>query len=345
MRISVGGDQVRVRFSNEFGTKPLHIASAHLALALEGSETTPASDHVLTFGGRPTIDIPAGAPILSDPVAMTLAPLTKLAISLYIPDETGPCTCHGVGLENAYVVTGDATGETSLRNPKTLGVRAFLTGLDVAGKQATASIVALGDSITDGVMSTPNQDHRWPDRLAERLSGRTLGVVNEGISGNRLLAGGAGDSALTRFDRDVLATNGVRYLIVFEGINDLGQRHPAVDASTTTPLSPTAADLIGAYQQLIERAHAHGLKVFGATIVPYEGSGYYTPQGEADRQTINRWIRTSGAFDSVLDFDAIWRDPDHPSRIQAQFDSGDHIHGSDLGYKALADSIDLDIFR
>ena len=335
---------MRVRFSNEFGTKPLYIASAHLALALEDSEITPGSDHVLTFGGKSTIDIPAGAPIFSDPVDLTIAPLTKLAISLYLPAETGPCTCHGVGLENAYVVTGDATGDTAFRNPKTLGVRAFLTGLDVAGKQATGSIVALGDSITDGVMSPPNQDRRWPDRLAERLSGRTLGVVNEGISGNRLLAGGSGDSALTRFDRDVLATSGVRYLIVFEGVNDLGLRHPA-DASTTTPLSPTAADLISAYQQLIERAHAHGLKVVGATIVPYGGAGYYTPQGEADRQTINRWIRTSGAFDSVLDFDAIWRDPDHPFRIQTQFDSGDHIHGSDLGYKALADAIDLNIFR
>ena len=344
VRLSMGGERVRIRFSNEFGIKPLHIGAAHVALAAKDDGEVADTDHTLTFGGKPSIDVPPGAPVLSDPVDLSLAPLSRLAISLYLPSETGPCTCHGVGLETAFVVTGDATGELTFQNPQTLGVRAFLTGVEVATTKPAATIVALGDSITDGVMSTSDADRRWPDRLAERLVGRSIAVVNEGISGNRLLAGGAGDSAVTRFDRDVLSTSGVRYVIIFEGVNDLGLRHPVDAAGQPSVLTPTASDLIVAYKQLIDRAHEHGLKVIGATIVPYEGAGYYSAQGEADRQTINLWIKTSHAFDAVLDFDGVWRDLAHPTRIQAPFDSGDHIHGSDLGYKALADAIDLRLF-
>ena len=344
VRLSAGGERVRIRFSNEFGSKPLHIEAAHLALAAKDDGEVAGTDHTLTFGGKTSVDIPPGAPMLSDPVDLALPPLSRLSISLYLPNETGPCTCHGVGLETAFVVPGNAADQATFQNPQTLGVRAFLTSVEVATSKPSASIIALGDSITDGVMSTSDADRRWPDRLAERLVGKPIGVVNEGISGNRLLAGGAGESALTRFDRDVLSNSGARYLIIFEGVNDLGLRHPVDATGAPTALPPTASDLIEAYRQLIERAHAHGLKVIGATIVPYEGAGYYSAQGETDRETINAWIKTSHAFDAVLDFDAVWRDPSHPTRIQALFDSGDHIHGSDMGYKALADAIDLRLF-
>ncbi|HTY51013.1 MAG TPA: SGNH/GDSL hydrolase family protein [Steroidobacteraceae bacterium] len=390
VRISAGGRRVRVRFTNEYGTRPLVIGAARIAIADAAGHFDPASSRALTFNGQPGISIPAGAPFISDPVALPVKALAQLAISIYLPGDTGPATGHFTGQQTAYVSgPGDFTARTFTPQRK-LQSRAFISGVDVdSTAPRPRAIVLLADSITDGVGSTPDANHRWPDLLADRLAARphgALGVVNMGISGNRLLVGGMGDSALSRFDRDVLSVPGAAYLIVFLGVNDLGMSyrqmpapgaHPGgpgarsaphaaaaggpAPASGTAPapharpavgpgnmLPPehaTAEDLIAGYRQLIERAHAHRLKIYAATITPYGGASYYSPAGEAVRQVINHWIRTSGAFDGVLDFDAAWRDPADPTRITAGLHAGDHLHGSDAGYRRLADSIDLSLFN
>jgi len=366
VRLSGGGQEVRIRVTNEYGTKPLTIGAAHVALAADGGAILPGSDHVLTFGGRTTAVVPAGAPLLSDPVEMTVPALSKLSISLYLPDEVDACTCHGTGMETGYVVAGDMTGAAALPGATTIAVRAEISAVEVGSQASAKTIVAFGDSITDGIGSTVDADRRWPDQLAERLlrwpgglAGRLLGhgraavfVSNEGISGNRVLNGGFGDSALSRFDRDVLATPGLGYVIVFEGINDIGISYmPKADGPFAAFMKAfagppvTADDIIAGYKQLIARAHQHGVKIYGATITPYEGAGTYSPEGEAARQAVNAWIRTGGGFDGVLDFDAVLRDPDHPGQIRDGFHMGDHLHGSDAGYKAIADSIDLSLFK
>ena len=357
VRISAGGTRVRVRLTNEYGAKPLHIGAAHLALAGAGGAIKPGSDHVLTFSGRPDAVIPPGAPLLSDPVDLAAAPLSSLAVSLYLPGDTGQCTCHPTGAQTAYVSdAGDASGAQTFQAKSTFQSRAFLSGVDVLAPASAGAVVILGDSISDGAVSTPDLNHRWPDRLAERLAKRTAGghglaVVNEGISGNRVLADGAGQAALVRFDRDVLAVPGARYVVVFEGVNDLGLAHMKLDgpAAAFAKLMPassaSAADMIAGYKQLIARAHGRGLKIIGATITPYEGAAYFSPEGEADREAINTWIRTGGAFDGVIDFDAAWRDPVHPHRIRENLQPGDHLHGNDTGYKVLGDSINLSLFK
>jgi lysophospholipase L1-like esterase len=258
-------------------------------------------------------------------------------------------------MAKGYIADGQLATTTPPADAKPLPVRAFVSGVAVSGPAPAKAVVVLGDSISDGVGSSPNANHRWPDLLAGRLNARDKGkwgVVNEGISGNRLNADGAGQSALVRFDRDVLSVPGARYLIVFEGVNDLGIGHakppPGQNGGffAALPKAPAGADdLIAAYRQIIARAHARGLKVIGATITPYGGAVYWSEDGEADRQKINQWIRTSGAFDGVLDFDAAWRDPAQPTQIKAGYHAGDHLHGSDAGYRVLADSIDLKLFQ
>jgi len=355
VRLSGGGREVRIRFTNEYGTKPLTIGSAHLALAADGGAIQPGSDHVLTFGGKTTAVVPAGAPLLSDPVEMTVPALSKLSISVYLPGQVDACTCHGTGMETGYVVSGDMTAATALPGATTIAVRAEISAVEVGSETSAKTIVAFGDSITDGIGSTVDADRRWPDQLAERLLRRGPSAVfisNEGISGNRVLNGGFGDSALSRFDRDVLATPGLGYVIVFEGINDIGISYmPKADGPFAAFMKAfagppvTADDIIAGYKQLIARAHQHGVKIYGATITPYEGAGTYSPEGEAVRQAVNAWIRTGGGFDGVLDFDAAIRDPAHPGQIKDGFHMGDHLHGSDAGYKAIADSIDLSLFE
>ena len=355
VRLSGGGREVRIRFTNEYGTKPLTIGSAHLALAADGGAIQPGSDHVLTFGGKPTAVVPAGAPLLSDPVEMTVPALSKLSISVYLPGQVDACTCHGTGMETGYVVSGDMTAAAALPGATTIAVRAEISAVEVGSETSAKTIVAFGDSITDGIGSTVDADRRWPDQLAERLLSRGPSAVfisNEGISGNRVLNGGFGDSALSRFDRDVLATPGLGYVIVFEGINDIGISYmPKADGPFAAFMKAfagppvTADDIIAGYKQLIARAHQHGVKIYGATITPYEGAGTYSPEGEAVRQAVNAWIRTGGGFDGVLDFDAAIRDPAHPGQIKDGFHMGDHLHGSDAGYKAIADSIDLSLFE
>jgi lysophospholipase L1-like esterase len=355
VRLSGGGRQVRIRISNEFGTTPLRIGDAHIASAGEGGAIGPGSDRRLTFAGASTAVIPPGAPILSDPVRMPVQALSSLSISLYLPEKLETCTCHATSMQTAYVLAGDEAGAAAMPGATKLQTRALISAVEVGSDAPAGTIVALGDSITDGVGSSVDANRRWPDLLAERLVRRAVGVVdvaNEGISGNRILNDGFGLSALARFDRDVLSTPGLRYVIVFEGVNDIGISHakrgegPLAGFMKAYGGEPvTAEDMILAYKQMIARAHAHGVRIYGATIAPFEGAATWTPEGEAERQAVNAWIRSGGGFDAVLDFDAAIRDPDHPSRIRDGFHMGDHLHGSDAGYQAIADSIDLGLFR
>ena len=357
VRISAGGKRVRVRFTNEYGTKPLAIGAARIALADVNGNVQPGSDHALTFAGKPGTLIPAGAPMSSDAVDLPTKNLASLSISVYLPENTGPCTCHATGLQTAYVSdTGNFTEKSFTPKEKPVS-RAFISGVEVETATPAKVIAILGDSISDGMGSTNDANRRWPDLLAARLSARDTstawGIANLGISGNRLLNDGAGQSALARFDRDVLAVPGLSYVIVFLGVNDLGVAYgvppsgPLADffKSQTPAHKPTAETMIAAYQQLIERAHAKGVKIYGATIAPYEGAMYYSAEGNTVREAINKWIRTSGAFDAVLDFDAVFRDPQKPTQMAIPLQSGDHLHGSDAGYDAVAKSIDLALFR
>ncbi len=350
VRVSAGGKRVRIRLTNEYGSKPLAIGAAHIALAGPDGSIQAGTDHVLTFAGQASTVVASGAPLLSDPVDMDVPALSSLAVSLYAPGDTGQCTCHGTAMQTLFVSEkGDSTAATSLPPRSGFSPRVFLGGVEVDAPGPASTIVLFGDSITDGVGSTPNANRRWPDLLAERLVERNAGVfavANQGISGNRVISDGAAQSALARFDRDVLAVPGVRYVVVFEGVNDLGRSDPPPQAASffgaAEPVTTEA--MIAGYRQLIARAHAGGLKIYGATIAPYGGAGYWSAAGEAKRQAINAWIRTSGSFDGVMDFDSVLRDGTDPTQMRADYHAGDHLHGSDAGYKAMADAIDLKLF-
>ena len=346
---SIGGNRVRIRVSNEFGATPLRIGAARIGVRASGSDVAPGTDRALTFSGNTSITIPPGAPVLSDPVELNVPALGDLAISLYLPGTVEANTIHNTGLQTNYVsLPGDFTAAATLPVQRTITAWPFLTEVDV--DSAGPSIVALGDSITDGTRSTIDTNNRWPDWLARRLqtvrdpilgiNGR-LGVVNRGISGNRLVSDSpnplAGRSILERFDRDVLATAGVRYMTLMIGINDIG------NSPNTAPIP--AADLIAGYRQVIARAHAKGIAVFGATLTPFEGAGYYSPEKEVVRQAVNNWIRSSDEFDGVIDFDLATRDPAHPTRFLPAYDSGDHLHPNDLGYQAMGNAVPLGLFR
>ena len=350
---SIGGEMVRVRLSNAYGKESLQVGAAHVALRGRGSSIVPGSDRVLTFGGRPTVTIPPDAPVLSDPVRLAVPPAADLAISVFVPKPAVGAGIHYAALQTSYIGQGDLTGAAEIPMPATLTSWAFLTGVEVLAPAPASALVAFGDSITDGARSTVDANRRWPDVLAERLRARRRGkpvaTLNAGIGGNRILhdpAGSAtfGMNALARFDRDVLAQPGVKYVVILEGANDLG--HPG---SAGRPVSETvsAEDLIAGMKQMIERAHEHGLKVFGATLTPFEGTtnvGYFTPEKEVKRKAINDWIRNGKAFDGVFDFDKATRDPAHPDRMLPANDSGDHLHPSDAGYRAMGESIDLSLF-
>jgi lysophospholipase L1-like esterase len=275
---------------------------------------------------------------------LDLPAASDLAVSVYIPEDTKADTMHAVGLHSTYVSKGDATSQPVLAEATESQAYYWLTNIDVMAAGDAAAIVTFGDSITDGATSTANTDRSWPSFLARRLAasgGANIAVLNQGISGNRLLRDGAGVNALARFDRDVLAQPGVKWLTIMEGINDIGlgalAGAPATDAVTSD-------DLIGALKQLIDRAHEHGIKVIGATLTPYEGAGYYSESGEQIRAAVNQWIRSAGAFDAVVDFDAVTRDPENPKRIRAAFNNSDHLHPNDAGYEAMANAIDLSVF-
>lgn len=356
LRISTGGERLRLRLSNEYGAHPLRIGAARVGILDEDGAIRAGTDRVVTFGGgAQAATIPSGAPLLSDAVDLAVRDLERLSVSLYFPSATGACTCHATGMQEAWVSgPGDFTAE-AFEPVQSMDFRAFLSGVEVWAPGAR-TVVVLGDSISDGIGSTPNANRRWPDLLAQRLNAgddpQRWGVVNMGISGNRVLADGAGDSALARFDRDVLAVPGVSHLIVFEGVNDLGVAFGRFEGDFAAfremlPAGPEVSvdSMIAGYRQLIARAHALGLKVYGATIAPYGDAMYYSAQGEAVRQAVNSWIRESREFDAVLDFDAVLRDPAQPERMRDGLHSGDFLHGSDAGYRAIAESIDLSLFE
>jgi lysophospholipase L1-like esterase len=343
VRTSIGGQRLRIKVENAFNSAPVTIGAAHIALRAKDSEIVAASDRALTFNGKPGCILSPGVVRLSDPVDLKVAPLTDLAVSLYFPGETGPPTSHGTGLHTTYISReGDFTGQPAIADAATTLSYYYLAAVDVEAPAAAAALVTFGDSITDGTASTPNSDHNWPSLLAARLAKNkktaSVGVANMGIGGNRVLYDGSGASALARLDRDVLSQSGVKWVMLLEGINDIGR------VGTNTPEAPTADDLIAAYKQLIEIAHTHGIAVIGCTLTPYEGAGYSREPGEAVRQAVNTFIRTGGAFDAVVDFEAATRDSGNPKRFRAAFDPGDHLHPNDAGYQAMADAVDLAIF-
>lgn len=344
VRLSAGGARLRVRLTNEYGSKPLAVGAARVVAIDADGKAIAGTEHMLSFAGAAQALIPPNAPMVSDPVALTTRANQRLRISLYLPGETGPCTCHFNGNEAPVVADGDATGR-DIPKGAPADYRAFLSGVEVEAARPDRVIVTLGDSITDGARSTQGRNARWPDRLSERLAAaypsRAIGVVNAGISGNRVLSDGVivpfGQNALSRFDRDVLSVPGVTDVIVLEGINDIG-------ALKTGP-GPTAAQLIAGYRQLIDRAHGKGLRIIGATLLPYEGAAYFTTQGEAVRAEVNAWIRRPGNFDAVIDLDAAMRDPAQPTRFRADLQSGDWLHPNDAGYRVMGDAVNLALFR
>jgi lysophospholipase L1-like esterase len=345
--LSTGGDEVRVRLTNAFGAEPLQVGAASVALAGQGAATA-TRPHALRFGGERSVLIAAGGEALSDPVAMSVRALQTLDLSVYLPTATGPATQHWDAQQDNYLAAGDVTESTSAAAfGTTISCWMFADGVDVrSSHHVVGTVVTLGDSITDGYLSTVDANHRYPDYLARRLNavhGDTLSVSNAGISGNDLLTFRTdlsfgdvfGAPALARLPRDVIAQAGVRDVILLEGINDIGA------------MSAKASDLIAADKQIIAQVHAAGLRIFGATLTPFGGSNgqyggdYGTPAGEQQRQLLNAWIRNSGAFDGVIDFDKAVRDPQDPQRMLPQYDSGDHLHPGDAGYQRMADTVDL----
>jgi lysophospholipase L1-like esterase len=346
VHVSLGGPMVRVVFTNEFGTDPLTIGAAHLAVSEGGSSISLSSAAGLTFGGRTSVTIPPGALIVSDQVLMKLAPGTDLAVSIFLPAQPiKTASLHSAAYQTSYTAPGNVVGAKTLEAPAKITNWPFLKGIDVKVPTADAAIVAFGDSITDGTASTRDANARWPDVLARRLQAdkKTAGlaVLNEGIGGNRILHDVTGPSALARFDRDVIAQAGVKYVILLEAINDIGH--------SQDPTAPydiiTADDLIMGITQLVERAHIHGIKFYAATVLPYVGAKYASPSGEAMRQAVNKWIRTTTVLDGFIDMDKAVQDPANPTMFLPAYDSGDHLHPKDAGYKAMGESIDLKLFE
>jgi lysophospholipase L1-like esterase len=322
----------------------LRVGAANIGLRERDAAILPHLSRALTFSGVSSFTIPAGAVFVSDPVELSVPALADLVIDLYLPastDVSSPLTMHVRGLVTTYVsASGNHAGVTRLPVSTTAPSWFLLARVEVMAPESVGAIVTFGDSITDGTGSTPNSNGRWPDQLARRLNQPSspvrLAVLNAGISANRLLSEGAfngGMNALARFERDVLSQPGVTHVIVMEGINDIGN-------ARQNP-SPSAADLIVAHRQLIQRARTRGLRILGATLLPFEGAAYFTQEGEAKRRSLNSWIRTSDAYDGVIDFDLVMRDPSHPARFKPEYDSGDHLHPNDAGYIAMGNAVDL----
>ncbi|WP_432494867.1 SGNH/GDSL hydrolase family protein [Kineococcus gypseus] len=366
LHASIGGRRLQLRFTNEFGETPLVIGEAHVGLRAPGGSGTdvqPGTDRRITFGGSTSTTVPAGSPLLSDPVQLDLPDGGDLVVSIHLPEATPVTTVHAFPYQDNVVAAGNVTAAPSVTPTATVGQWYFLSGVSVMvpERERAAAIVALGDSITDGAETTRGANRRWPDLLAERLrQERRLperGVLNKGVSGNRLLhdpnppagspaegyAAFFGESALRRFDRDVAAQPGAEYLVVLLGVNDLG--HPGTSAPESETV--TAQQIIDAHRQLIARAHQLGIKAIGGTILPFKDDtlGFYSEENEAARQQVNRWIRTSGEYDAVVDFDAAVRDPRDPQRLDARYDSGDHLHPNDAGMRAMAEAVPLRLFR
>jgi len=352
VRVSVGGSKVRIRFSNEFGSKPVLIGAASVGLGGKGAEIVAGSLRPLTFGGAKKVTLLPGAPALSDPVELNVAPLSDLAINLYLPAATELATVHQVGLQTADVsARGDFTASSEFPVVNRFTHRFFLTGVLVEPSAPARAIVTFGDSITDGTNSTVNANGRWPDVLARRLkdAGAAIAVLNQGISGNRVLSDGAGVSGLARFERDVLSQPAVSHVVVLLGINDIGWPGTAIEPNG---IIRTADDIVAGYKQMIARARVRSIKVIGATLTPFENAlagrpnqGYFTLDKEVRRLAVNHWIRTSGAFDAIIDFERVIVDPSRSAAIAAPYDSGDHLHPNDAGYRAMGEAVELKLFQ
>jgi lysophospholipase L1-like esterase len=350
LHLSVGGRALRVHVSNAFGTEPLHFTSVHVARPLTAAspDIDPATDKAMSFAGAPDVTVPPGAEFVSDPVEYPVVPLSDLAVTFHLDNPPARETGHPGSRATSWYVHGDAVTAPRWSDARHVDHWYQISEIDVRAGTGAASIVALGDSITDGHGARTNANDRWTDVLAARLqhsaATRHIGVSNQGIGGNHLLTDGLGPSALARFDRDVLAPAGVRWVIVFEGVNDLGG---LARNGEVTPAEHAALvqRVLAAYQQIIARAHAHGIQAIGATITPYVGSGYYHPGrlSEADREDVNRWIRAAGHFDAVIDFDRAVRDASQPDRLLPAYDCGDHLHLSPAGYRAMGESIPLSL--
>lgn len=349
VRVSVGGPAIRIRISNAFGTAPLRIDSVHVARAVspDSSRIEPGSDRRITFSGQNDIAVPAGAEYLSDPIAMPVAPLATLAVSMHFPEQPTGQTGHPGSRATSYVIAGDHVADPELNGASKIEHWYFLTEMDAHEPRPATAVAVLGDSITDGHGVPTDSNERWTDVLADRLvtARRDIGVLNVGIGGNRLLLDGLGPDALARFDRDVIDRPGVKYLIILEGVNDLGtltRDHPV----SAVEHQALVRRVIAAYAQMIARAHDHAIKAIGATIMPYAGSDYYHPDAanEADRQAINAWIRAPGHFNAVVDFDALMRDPERPTYLRPDYDLGDGLHPSVTGYRVMGDAVPLSLF-
>ena len=350
VHLSIGGAEVRVHLSNRFGKMPLRFTSVHIARAASAAseKIVAGSDKTLSFSGNSDVTIPAGADYVSDSVPFSVPALSEVAITLHADAFPAEQTGHPGSRATSYLAHGDLVAATEIPNSKKIEHWYFIAGIDVHAVPGVASVVALGDSITDGHGATTDGNDRWPDVLAKRLESsrpkKSIAVLNEGIGGNRLLHDGTGPNALARFDHDVLAQAGVRYLIVLEGINDIGTLTRDADVPDAEH-EALVHRMIAAYEQIITRARTDGIKVIGATILPFVGSGYYHPgqKTEDDREAANRWIRVPGHFDAVVDFDKVTRDPEHPDRLLPAFDSGDHLHPSPAGYRAMADAVPVSL--
>jgi lysophospholipase L1-like esterase len=342
VHVTLGGTRLRLRLSNEFGTNPVTMDSVHAAGYKGGGAIDTATDRALTFSGTSAVTIPVGQMIWSDPFDYTLNALSDLAISIHFTDMTGDVTGHPGSRTTSYLQSGDTVTAETMASAASTAHWYFITGLDVMAENSSAAIVVLGDSLTDGRGSTTNGNDRWPDDLARRLQANAatanIAVLNQGIGGNAVLAGGLGPTAVGRFDRDVLGQSGARWLIVYEGVNDIGNSSAAA--------APTIANnLIGAYQDFVTKAHQNNFRAYGATLTPFAGNGYFTPEHESARQTVNSWIRTSNVFDGVIDFEAAVRDPaDATKLLAACLFENDWLHLNPAGYRKLADAIDLSFF-
>ncbi|MCG7348360.1 SGNH/GDSL hydrolase family protein [Sphingomonas sp. ACRSK] len=349
VRLSAGGGEIRVRFSNRFGTRPLPIGAAHVARAAKPGTPRVEGGVALTFSGHADAVIPAGAEIYSDPVSLNLAPGADLAISLYLPEAPEPQTGHPGARATSFLLTGQHVADADLPGARPTTRWYLIADVEVAAASNVGTIVAIGDSITDGYGVEPERNTRWTDVFAQRLRSeartRGIGLVNAGIGGNRILLDGLGPNLMARFDRDVIARSGVRWAIVLEGINDLGTLTRDAPA-TPEQHRALVRQITAAYRQLAERAHAHGIKLIGGTVMPFGGNSYYhpAPELEAARQEINRFIRTSGTFDAVIDFDTVMRDPAQPDRLAPALDSGDHLHPSEAGYRKMGEAVPLGLF-
>lgn len=342
--VTLGGRRLKVHFSNVYSSTPLTIGAAHVAIHGKDSAIVAGSDHALKFGGKAGITVPAGAAALSDAIDMEVPQLGELAVSLYIPNATGTPTVHPTALQNTYISKqGDTTADAEIADAAISQSWYFVSAVDVLAPQQASAILAFGDSITDGARSSVGTRSSWPSQFARRISTNgNVAVLNQGIGGNRLMHDGTGPNALARFDQDVLAQAGVRWLVILEGINDIGR---ATGPTAVSADAVTAEELIAAQKQMIERAHSRGIRVVGATLTPYRGAAYFSEKGEVMREALNDWIRTGGAYDAVVDFDAATRDSKNTQMFKAEYDSGDHLHPGDAGYKAMADAVDPAIFR